>query len=170
MDVTQPGSEMSGFTKDEIRALLKIVSGQQSIVDSVDSIHLYDLTRKLQNALANRKVGSGIMDMSISDSSFGKGNFSFKLRFRNNNRVAIIKLIREATGFGLKEAKDVSDLGYDSSLPWGEITFINTSEYVYTHLKRRHDHPNMGSMYSDEDYRNMFQVTPLTPVTPDAPT
>lgn len=84
----------------ELRAILKLVDSATSLgVSTVEGCYLSDLRSKVNSALLSEHNGKW---------EHGNGSFTFSL-FYGNNKVGAIKVLREATGLGLKEAKDVVD-------------------------------------------------------------
>lgn len=116
----------------EVRALIKLVSTQSLLQETLDQVHLPGLKDRLQKALEERRGLKGVLDMRL-------GDFDFKIRYKSEYRVQVIKLIREVMGIGLKEAKDISDLGYEPGLPWNEVTFVNSTEDLYERFAQAHD-------------------------------
>ncbi len=142
----------------EVGALIKLINSQVMLNDMVDRVYLPALADKLRKELTQRKAGSAIMDM-------GTGDFSFKFRYRGNNRVAAIKITRTAMGLGLKEAKDLCDTGYDDTLPWAEVTFLNSTETVYNAFQTaiRHEQSTNRGWNEIED---PVTVTPISATPP----
>jgi ribosomal protein L7/L12 len=131
-------TNLNGFNVQELNVLRKLVHTQSTLTDRVDQVYLLDLLRTIDKVRNEENSSKRIVDMTTFYGYSFKvnltGTTSFKLWLNNNNRVGNIKLIREATGLGLKEAKDLSDLSLvngDGSGGSGELTFINASESLY---------------------------------------
>jgi ribosomal protein L7/L12 len=131
-------ANLNGFSIQELNVLRKLVHTQSTLTDRIDQIYLSDLLRTLDKIRNEANSSKRIVDMNTVSGTSLSGNLigttSFKLWLNTINRVGNIKLIREATGFGLKEAKDLSDLSStngDGSGGSGELTFINASESLY---------------------------------------
>lgn len=156
----------------EVRALIKLVSTQSLLQETLDQVYLPGLKDRLQKALEERRGLKGALDMRL-------GDFDFKIRCKSEYRVQVIKLIREVMHIGLKEAKDISDLGYEPGLPWNEITFVNSTEDLYNRFVQAHDkigvNPSSDSwmrqshLDSVKDSIIISALGPLTVSTPAGP-
>lgn len=142
----------------EIRVLIKLATAQATINPTVDQVYLPSLVDRLQKALVQKGRGAGTLDMR-------DGDFDFKFRFSSSYRVEAIKLIRVVMGVGLKEAKDISDIGYEETLPWGEITFINADESLYRKFVKGHaDIRGFGwnASVEAETKKSNIQIIPIS--------
>lgn len=142
----------------EVRALVKLVACQATLNPSLDGVYLPDLADRLRKALTERSSGVGVMDMH-------QGNFDFKIRWEAQYRVNIIKMIREVMNLGLKEAKDVSDLGYEPVLPHGEVTFLNATEELYTRFVTVHGKlflPGWNSIRDTAELKAAIQIMAIS--------
>lgn len=153
----------------EVRALIKLVAAQATMQETLDQVCLPALADRLRKALTERGAGAGVMDMR-------HGNFDFKIQFDSKYRVTMIKLIRQVMGLGLKEAKDLSDTGYDEALPFGVITFTNSTQELYDKFVEGRStvcfpSTDMSWRNSELDAANQagIQITAITQVTPVEP-
>jgi ribosomal protein L7/L12 len=110
------------FTRTEFQVLKKLV---QSAMD--------------MGAIASQGVGysallSKIEDLSPTHSrgtwNFNRGDFTFSF-FYGSNKVSAIKAIRQVTGLGLKDAKDIADQSVPISNGMNQIVFSGTTTAVF---------------------------------------
>jgi|SRR3989338_3256348 len=89
----------------------------QSLVDSIDKLSALDLS-ELVKTLEDRYGVSAAAPMMMGAAPVGatagaaveeKTDFTVELTEAGANKIAVIKVVREATAKGLKEAKDLVD-------------------------------------------------------------
>lgn len=86
----------------------------KSIVDSVEKLSVLDLA-ELVKVLEEKFGVSAAAPVMMAAAGAGaaaaeeKSSFNVELAETGSNKIGIIKVIREVTGLGLKEAKDIAD-------------------------------------------------------------
>ena len=88
----------------------------KSIVETIEKMSVLDLSELVK--ILEKKFGvSAAAPMMMGAAPAGaaapaaeeKSEFTFELKSAGAQKIAIIKLVREATGLGLKDAKDMVD-------------------------------------------------------------
>jgi len=77
----------------------------QSLVTEIEKLSVLDLS-ELVKVLENKFGVSAAAPMAAAEE---KTEFSVELSSAGGNKIAVIKAVREVTGLGLKEAKDIVD-------------------------------------------------------------
>jgi len=86
----------------------------KGIVDEVEKMSVLDLS-ELVKVLEDRFGVSAAAPVAIAAAGAGaaaaeeKSEFNVELAEAGTNKIAVIKVVREITGLGLKEAKDMVD-------------------------------------------------------------
>lgn len=86
----------------------------KGIVDSVEKLSVLDLA-ELVKVLEDKFGVSAAAPVMVAGPAAGgaaaeeKTSFNVELAETGSNKIGIIKVIREVTGLGLKEAKDIAD-------------------------------------------------------------
>ncbi len=100
-------------TKEEV----KLSKDAQAILDSVEKLSVLDLAN-LVKAMEDKFGVSAAAPMAMAaapaaggadDADEGNGNKTVVLAAAGGQKVAVIKAVREITGLGLKESKDLVD-------------------------------------------------------------
>lgn len=87
-----------------------------------------------------------VFDKKNDETLYEEGYYTLKLQNSGNKKIQVIKTIREVTGFGLKEAKDIAD-----TTPATIKTNLNKS----TALKYKEELESFGAtvtMIDNSDY------------------
>ncbi|MFA5129767.1 MAG: 50S ribosomal protein L7/L12 [Patescibacteria group bacterium] len=100
---------MSEETKVEVPAKFK------AIVETIEKLSVLDLSELVH--VLEEKFGVSAAPMAIGVMAAGAGaaaaeektEFNVELTEAGSNKIGVIKAVREATGLGLKEAKDLVD-------------------------------------------------------------
>ena len=93
------------------------MSNLENIVEEVSklsALELSDLVKKIEEKFG---VSAAMPVMSVSGGAAGddeevkeeKSTFNVELKSAGGQKIAVIKILREAVGLGLKEAKDLAD-------------------------------------------------------------
>lgn len=85
----------------------------QDLISKIESLTAMELA-ELVKALEEKFGISASMPMAAAGASAGAGaeektSFNVLLKSAGGQKINVIKVIREATGLGLKESKDVAD-------------------------------------------------------------
>jgi large subunit ribosomal protein L7/L12 len=86
----------------------------KSIVDEIENLSVLDLA-ELVHALEDRFGVSAAAPVAVAaaggaaDAGEEKSEFAVELTEAGSNKIGVIKAVREATGLGLKDAKDIVD-------------------------------------------------------------
>lgn len=109
---------MEAFTKPELKALKDFIRDHATIGDMQQRI-----------GWISQKID--LLALVDGEYDMGTGYIDFKIRFDADSYVKVLKTIREDTGFGLREAKDIVDLGFDRTKLQSELTFKNSTIEFY---------------------------------------
>jgi hypothetical protein len=115
----------------EIEVLKRLVTAQISLSDTsyMRGIYLPSLEERLQRAMQTASLverpatGTGEIDMK------NENGVDYKIIFKSTHRVSVIKLLRELWNYGLKEAKDISDLAWDDRFPENTLIVRNDTNF-----------------------------------------
>lgn len=136
---------MNHLISEEVTLMIKLIESQRFLTNTIDGINLLDMKHKLQNIRdeADRSQGGRAGGMVTGKTLLGIPSHNlgdiqgpsvrFQLRHDYSARVPAIKLIREATGLGLKEAKDLSDTSSEQGSTW--TLHLNYPEYIFERFK-----------------------------------
>ena len=84
-------------------------------IKTLTVVELNDLVKKLEEefgvSAAATVVAGGAAAGAAAPAAEEKEEFTVALKETGANKIAVIKLVREITGLGLKEAKDIADNG-----------------------------------------------------------
>ena len=102
---------MSEETKKEVPAKFKTVVEE---IDKLSMVDMVELVKVLEERFGVSAAAPVMMAGAIAGGSEGaaaeeKTSFSVELKSAGAQKIQIIKAIRELTGLGLKEAKDIAD-------------------------------------------------------------
>lgn len=161
---------LGAMNSREIEVLKRLVSAQVSLADGryMNGIYLPSLEERLIRAMTlaarteNPSLGRGEVDMRNED------GVSYNIVFKSDARVPCIKLLRELWGYGLKEAKDISDLAWNSNEVWNTLTVRNDTHFNMVNLRSLiSDHQAMGRrlghIRDEEDFARVEQyVEPVS--------
>ncbi|OGZ46296.1 MAG: 50S ribosomal protein L7/L12 [Candidatus Ryanbacteria bacterium RIFCSPHIGHO2_02_FULL_45_13b] len=106
---------MSEETKKEVTVPEKF----KSLVSEIEKMSVLDLSELVKVLEEKFGVSSAMPMMAASvvaaggdneeGSTAAKSTFNVELKSTGEQKIQVIKVLREATGFGLKEAKDLAD-------------------------------------------------------------
>ena len=102
---------MSEETKKEVPAKFKTVVEE---IEKLSMVDMVELVKVLEERFGVSAVAPVMMAGAAAGGSEGaaaeeKTSFSVELKSAGAQKIQIIKAIRELTGLGLKEAKDIAD-------------------------------------------------------------
>jgi len=102
---------MSEETKKEVPAKFKTVVEE---IEKLSMVDMVELVKVLEERFGVSAAAPVMMAGAIAGGSEGaaaeeKTSFSVELKSAGAQKIQIIKAIRELTGLGLKEAKDIAD-------------------------------------------------------------
>ena len=102
---------MSEETKKEVPAKFKTVVEE---IEKLSMVDMVELVKVLEERFGVSAAAPAMMAGAIAGGSEGaaaeeKTSFSVELKSAGAQKIQIIKAIRELTGLGLKEAKDIAD-------------------------------------------------------------
>ena len=102
---------MSEETKKEVPAKFKTVVEE---IDKLSMVDMVELVKVLEERFGVSAAAPVMMAGAIAGGGEGvaaeeKTSFSVELKSAGAQKIQIIKAIRELTGLGLKEAKDIAD-------------------------------------------------------------
>ncbi len=95
---------------------IKLSANAQKIMDLVKDltiVELNDLVKAMEEEFGV-SAAAPVMVAGAAGAEGGaeeKSNFDVELTSAGGSKIAVIKIIREITGLGLKEAKDIADNG-----------------------------------------------------------
>lgn len=84
-------------------------------VSKLSVLELADLVKRIEEkfgvsaAMPMMSVQSGLASDGADESQEEKSTFNVELKAAGGQKIAVIKVLREAIGLGLKEAKDLAD-------------------------------------------------------------
>lgn len=132
MSSTEVETILGAMNSREIQVLKRLVNAQASVADNryMSGIYLPNLEDRLERALrmvtARETVGTengAEIDMK------NENGVDYKIIFRSNERIVTIKFMRELWGYGLKEAKDISDLAWDDRFLENTLIVRNDTQF-----------------------------------------
>ena len=102
---------MSEETKKEVPAKFKTVVEE---IDKLSMVDMVELVKVLEERFGVSAAAPVMMAGAVAGGGEGaaaeeKTSFSVELKSAGAQKIQIIKAIRELTGLGLKEAKDIAD-------------------------------------------------------------
>lgn len=103
---------MSDETKN-----IEVPAKFQALVSEIEKMSVIDLAELVKVLEAKFGVSAAAPAMMVAAGASGaaaapeeeKTSFGIELTSTGGNKIAVIKMIREVTGLGLKEAKDIAD-------------------------------------------------------------
>ena len=80
-------------------------------IDSLTVVELADLVKKIEEkyGVSAAAVAAPVAGCAAAGAAEEKSNFNVVLKEVGANKIQVIKVVRDATGLGLKEAKDLVD-------------------------------------------------------------
>ena len=80
-------------------------------IDSLTVIELADLVKKIEEkyGVSAAAVAAPVAGGAAAGAAEEKSNFNVVLKEVGANKIQVIKVVRDVTGLGLKEAKDLVD-------------------------------------------------------------
>ncbi len=80
-------------------------------IDSLTVVELADLVKKIEEkyGVSAAAVAAPVAGGAVAGAAEEKSNFNVVLKEVGANKIQVIKVVRDATGLGLKEAKDLVD-------------------------------------------------------------
>ena len=80
-------------------------------IDSLTVVELADLVKKIEEkyGVSAAAVAAPVAGGAAAGAAEEKSNFNVVLKEVGANKIKVIKVVRDATGLGLKEAKDLVD-------------------------------------------------------------
>ena len=80
-------------------------------IDSLTVVELADLVKKIEEkyGVSAAAVAAPVAGGAAAGAAEEKSNFNVVLKEVGGNKIQVIKVVRDATGLGLKEAKDLVD-------------------------------------------------------------
>ena len=80
-------------------------------IDSLTVVELADLVKKIEEkyGVSAAAVAAPVAGGAAAGAAEEKSNFNVVLKEVGANKIQVIKVVRDATGLGLKEAKDLVD-------------------------------------------------------------
>ena len=80
-------------------------------IDSLTVVELADLVKKIEEkyGVSAAAVAAPVAGGAAAGAAEEKSNFNVVLKDVGANKIQVIKVVRDATGLGLKEAKDLVD-------------------------------------------------------------
>ena len=80
-------------------------------IDSLTVVELADLVKKIEEkyGVSAAAVAAPVAGGAVAGAAEEKSNFNVVLKEAGANKIQVIKVVRDATGLGLKEAKDLVD-------------------------------------------------------------
>lgn len=86
------------------------------LVKELTIVELNDLVKAMEEEFGVSAAAPAVMVASAgaawAEEAEEKTSFNVELKSAWGNKIAVIKVIRELTGIGLKEAKDLADAGW----------------------------------------------------------
>lgn len=87
---------------------------KESLIESLKEmtvLELNELVEAIEEAFGVDRSSVAVAAPAAAEVEEGPSTVSVMLTAAGANKIAVIKLVREVTGLGLKEAKDVADNG-----------------------------------------------------------
>jgi len=107
---------MSEETKKEEKQEVKVPAKFKSIVEEIEKMSVLDLAElvklledKFGVSAAAPVVAGAVAGAAPVEAAEEKSSFNVELTATGDNKIGVIKAIREVTQLGLKEAKDLAD-------------------------------------------------------------
>lgn len=111
------------FTLQELKCILALAEAGAKITDTIGSVHLTDLVAKVSKAI--NPVVNKIVNTSDDDWT----PRTVLLKYSLINKVGVIKVVREMTGWGLKESMDAVTAGSRNGRN-GELTLRKVPQRI----------------------------------------
>lgn len=104
---------MSESTKEAI----KLSKEEQAVIDAVEKLNIVQLNNVVKfmeeeygiSAAAPVAVAAAPTAATGGEEAVAKSSFNVVLKDGGSSKIAVIKVVKEITGLGLKEAKDIVD-------------------------------------------------------------
>lgn len=93
---------------------IKLSAGAQKIMDEVEKltiVELNDLVKAMEDKFGVSAAAPVMMAGAAEGGEEEKSTYDVELTSAGSSKIAVIKIIREITGLGLKEAKGIADAG-----------------------------------------------------------
>lgn len=106
-------AEVTADVKKDEGADVAVPAKFKTIVDSIEKMSVLDLNELVK--LLEKKFGVSAAAVAVAAPAAGaaageeKSTFDVELKDGGANKIAVIKVIKEVLGLGLKEAKDLVD-------------------------------------------------------------
>ena len=78
-------------------------------IDALTVVELADLVKAIEEKYGVSAVAAPVAGGAAAGAAEEKSNFNVVLKEVGANKIQVIKVVRDATGLGLKEAKDLVD-------------------------------------------------------------
>jgi large subunit ribosomal protein L7/L12 len=105
------------MSEEETKEEIKLSKEEKAVIDALEKLNVI----QVNNVVKYMEVEYGISAAPVAVAAAGaaaggdagaaeeKSNFNVQLKETGGQKIAVIKAVREITGLGLKEAKDVVD-------------------------------------------------------------
>ena len=78
-------------------------------IDTMSVLDLHELVKLFEDKFGVSAVATATAPVAVAGATEEKDSFSVELTTAGDQKIAVIKVIKEALGLGLKEAKDFVD-------------------------------------------------------------
>lgn len=98
-------------------ATVKLSKGEQAVIDALEKLNVIEVNNVVKfmeqeygiSAAPVAAVGAAPAASGDAGGAEEKSSFNVQLKEAGGQKIAVIKAVRELTGLGLKEAKDIVD-------------------------------------------------------------
>ncbi|HEY1037295.1 MAG TPA: 50S ribosomal protein L7/L12 [Candidatus Paceibacterota bacterium] len=100
------------MTENETKEVIETPAQFKTIVDAIEKmsvLELHDLVKFLEKKFDVSAAAVAVAAPAAAGAAEEKSSFNVQLTDAGANKIAIIKVVKEALGLGLKEAKDLVD-------------------------------------------------------------
>jgi large subunit ribosomal protein L7/L12 len=103
------------MSEEEVEAI-KLSKGEKAVIDALEKLNIIEVNNVVK--FMEQEYGISAAPVAVAaaggggggdDASEAKSSFNVVLTSPGGQKIAVIKAVREITGLGLKEAKDVVD-------------------------------------------------------------
>lgn len=105
------------MSEEAVKEAVKLSKEEQAVIDAVEKLNIVQLNNVVKfmeeeygiSAAAPVAVAASPTAAAGGEEAVAKSSFNVILKDGGSSKIAVIKVVKEITGLGLKEAKDIVD-------------------------------------------------------------
>lgn len=105
------------MSEEAVKEAVKLSKEEQAVIDAVEKLNIVQLNNVVKfmeeeygiSAAAPVAVVAAPTAATGGEEAVAKSSFNVVLKDGGSSKIAVIKVVKEITGLGLKEAKDIVD-------------------------------------------------------------